>query len=185
MNKIKLALLVSGALFAGSNAFAAADTTAIEKGQVDFVGELTDETCSIVAGDQMQTVTLPKLSTNIIGKAGDKGGWTRFSIRVEKCSDSVQEVAAHFEGNGWGSVDQTTGFLLNKSAAGSQNVRIAIRNKDKATKDDDMIRIGGTGQYFATKDKKATLVYEGGYYAVGTTAPGPVTATTMYTLAYK
>ncbi len=185
MNKIKLALLVTGALFAGSNAFAAADATAVEKGTVKFIGELTDETCSIVAGDENQTVTLPKLSTNIIGKAGDKGGWTRFTIHVEKCSDTVKEVAAHFEGNGFGSVDQTTGYLLNQSATGSQNVRIAIRNKVGATKDDDMIQIGGTGQYFQTADKKAVLAYEGGYYAVGATTPGPVTATTMYTLAYK
>ena len=185
MNKIKLALLVSGALFAGSNAFAAADPTAVERGQIDFVGELTDETCSIVAGDEKQTVNLPKLSTNIIGKSGDKGGWTRFTIRVEKCSDTVKEVAAHFEGNGFGSVDQTTGFLLNQSATGSKQVQIAIRNKVGASANDDMIQIGGTGQYFAVADKKATLAYEGGYYAVGTTAPGPVTATTMYTLAYK
>ncbi|HCM62015.1 MAG TPA: F17 fimbrial protein [Morganella sp. (in: Bacteria)] len=185
MNKIKLALLVSGVLFTSANAFA------VDKGTVEFTGALTSDTCKIIDADINKKVKLPTLSTQVIKANGDEGGWTRFEIHVEDCAPGVTKVAAHFEGNGFGTVDPTTGFLKNLEAGGADNVQIAIRNKDGAGAGDEKIKIGGTGEYFdVTKGNgadanKAMLVYEGGYYAVGTTTAGPVKAKTIYTLAYQ
>lgn len=188
MNKIKLALLVSSSLFAGSNAFA------VDQGTVEFTGALTADTCEIVAGDVDKKVLLPTLSTQNFSASGKEGGWTRFEIGVEKCAAGVTKVAAHFEGNGFGTVNQTTGFLVNTSASTNPvpatNVEVAIRNKAGAVAGQDAkIKIGGTGQYFdvtaGTGGGKATLVYEGGYYATGVATAGPVLAKTIYTLAYQ
>ncbi|MGF6508693.1 type 1 fimbria pilin [Paraburkholderia sp. 32] len=49
-------------------------------GQVTFNGELYDDTCVINSGDEDQTVTLPRVSSQALPAAGVTGGSKPFTI---------------------------------------------------------------------------------------------------------
>ncbi|WP_413495147.1 fimbrial protein [Morganella psychrotolerans] len=186
MNKIKLALLVSGALFAGSNAFAEG------QGTVTFDGLLITETCVIEPADKDQTVTLPAVSIKTLDVAGKEGGYTPFKVRVTcptpKISDALlnNEVAMNFEPTGattaW---DPATGNLKNSltGANDAKNVQVKIITGDGNS---TQIKIGDHGQWVKPDAAgKVEFKYFGGYYATGVTTAGKVAAKVMYTLVYQ
>ncbi|HAS8352505.1 fimbrial protein [Morganella morganii] len=191
MNKLKLALLVAGALVAGVSTSASAFAPE-GQGLVHFEGRLIDETCKITSQKE-QTVTLKAASIKTLTKVGDEGGFEPFQIDVEcpvplsAATDPVKTVGIHFEPisetTDW---DTSTGNLKNKltDATGAKNVQIKIYDTTGGTRTHQ--KIGTTGTMVEPKgDGKMSFTYVGGYSAVGQTSVGLVKATVMYTLLYK
>lgn len=191
MNKMKLALLVAGALVAGVSTSASAYAPE-GQGLVHFEGRLIDETCKITS-EKEQTVYLKAASIKTLTKVGDEAGFEPFQIDVEcpvplsTATDPVKTVGIHFEPisetTDW---DTGTGNLKNtltgNDAAGNVQIKIydttgGIRTHQK---------IGTTGTMMEpTGDGKFSFTYVGGYSANGKTSVGLVKATVMYTLLYK
>ncbi|HDT1127160.1 TPA: type 1 fimbrial protein [Morganella morganii subsp. morganii] len=195
MNKLKLALLVSGALVAGVSTSALA-LQGDSQGTVTFKGKLITETCHI-EGQKDQTVILDTVSIKTLDAVNKEGGFKNFNIIVN-CPDAKTEfkdVGIHFEPVGettaW---DSSTGNLENawKSdgtpaqdlLSAAKNVQIKIYNtNDNQTKH---AKIGEVSKWMtAAAPGVNTFTYAGGYYATAATTPGEVFARVQYTLVYQ
>ncbi|HDU8583915.1 TPA: type 1 fimbrial protein [Morganella morganii] len=200
MNKLKLALLVSGALVAGVSTSASAYAPE-GQGLVHFEGRLIDETCKIKS-DKEQTVYLKAASIKTLTKVGEEAGFEPFQIDVE-CpvpiqagvvdpagdpnTQPVKTVGIHFEPipdtTDW---NTSTGNLKNKltGADAAGNVEIKIYDTTGGIRTHQ--KIGTTGTMIEPKgDGKFSFTYVGGYAAAGPTSVGLVKATVMYSLLYK
>lgn len=194
MNKMKLALLVAGALVAGvsTSAFAADET----QGTVTFTGKLITETCKITSQVD-QLVPLDAVSTKTLDAKGKEGGFKTFDIKVN-CPPEPKEFATvgiHFEPVGkTTSWDSATGNLNNawvsdgtpaeNAKTAAQNVQIKIYNTNDGAR--DHAEIGKVSKFLTpNSDGDAKFTYAGGYYATAQTTPGEVFARVQYTLVYQ
>lgn len=183
MRKLKTSIAILALLAAGNAA-------AVDNGYVEFNGKVTDNTCSIVTGDEALQVTLPTVNRSALAKAGDQTGSTSFNIRVEKCPVSGEpnrptQVAVHFEANGSSGANPETQNLTNASPDANKAQNVEVRLYDYGV-GNGFLPVGSTGKYFnISDDGKATTTYAGGYYATGASTVGPVYAKVLYTLAYK
>ncbi|MFC5472473.1 fimbrial protein [Paraherbaspirillum soli] len=183
---ISLSVLATFGLLASSSSFAQA-----QGGQIDFNGRLTDSTCTI-DGAANQTVTLPTLSTKGLSKAGEVGGATSFQIKVKDCSGALTKIAAHFESKL--NMDPTHRTLKQTSTAAdaAKEVQLQLLNADGS-----VLPVGSTGQSYVVSGGapgigglpgidtgSGTMTYAVQYYATGAATQGPVTSSTLYTLAY-
>ncbi len=196
MNKLKLALLVSGALVAGvsTSALAAPGET---QGTVTFTGKLITETCEIV-GDKDKTVRLDPVSIKTLDAEHKEGGFKDFSIAVicPKDPKTFENVGIHFEPVGQGETltyDARTGNLANSwtPAAGggdagkiaATNVQIKIYNTNDGV--NTHAKIGQVSKILKPDaNGNAVFTYAGGYYATAATGAGEVYAKVQYTLVY-
>ncbi|ANS44534.1 fimbrial protein [Serratia inhibens] len=150
-------------------------------GKVTFNGELVAETCSIKAGSEDITVTLPKVAIQRLAAGGQEAGSKTFNIEVEECPEGVTKVAAHFEAIANTGFDPATGNLTNTvEDSPATNVQVRLYNSD----DNSQIPVGSTGHPFNIVNNAATMVYSGGYYSTAATTAGKVTAQVQYVLAY-
>lgn len=193
MNKMKLALLVAGALVAGASTSAlAADES---QGTVTFTGKLITETCTITSQVD-QLVALDSVSIKTLDSKGAEGGFKTFDIDVNcpKTPSEFSTVGVHFEPVGkTTSWDSSTGNLNNafdpaepgntgKTAAG--NVQIKIYNTNDGAR--THAEIGKVSKYLTPDaDGNASFSYAGGYYATAATTAGEVFARVQYTLVYQ
>ncbi|MGQ8776519.1 fimbrial protein [Serratia sp. NA_112.1] len=160
-----------------------ATANASTDGKVTFNGELVAETCSIKAGSEDITVTLPKVAIQRLAAGGQEAGSKTFNIEVEKCPTGVTKVAAHFEAISNTGFDPATGNLTNTvraSESPATNVQVRLYNSD----DNSQIPVGSTGHPFDIVNNTAKMVYSGGYYSTAATTAGKVTAQVQYVLAY-
>ncbi|MGV2293077.1 fimbrial protein [Trinickia sp. YCB016] len=176
LKKISLAIALMGAF--ASSAFA---TATDGKGTVTFNGTLTDNTCTIDAGDVNKTVTLPTISTKSLATAGDVAGSTMFSIHVSACSPTVTQVAAHFETTNLEQTSRGAKNLNDGQAGGATKVAVQMLDGDGTT----VLNLGTKGSAVAVTNNAATMYYGGRYYALGQTTAGTVKAVVSYTLAYN
>ncbi|MBT0462940.1 fimbrial protein [Morganella morganii] len=195
MNKMKLALLVSGALVAGVSTSALA-LQGDSQGTVTFKGKLITETCHI-EGQKDQTVILDAVSIKTLDAANKEGGFKNFNIIVN-CPDAkteFEDVGIHFEPVGQTTAwDSSTGNLENawvsdgtpaqNLLSAAQNVQIKIYNTNDSQT--NHAKIGEVSKWMAAAAPGVnTFTYAGGYYATDATTPGEVFARVQYTLVYQ
>jgi len=159
-------------------------------GVVKVTGSVVGDTCTVggapvnSGGPQgvLQTVSveLDPVSVTALDAEGKAAGSKDFKIALSKCT--AKNVKVVFDG--LGTVDGTTGRMLNKGTAA--NVQIALAAADSSggsmlhigTDPGQVVTLSETGD--GTVDYKATYVAAG-----GAATPGTVDASVMFSLTYN
>lgn len=178
----KLSLLAAATLVAASASMPAA----AYDGTIDFIGEVTSNTCVINGGATgPMTVTLPRIqASQLSGAVQSTAAHTRFTIALTGCT-GTGVARAFFEANGL-NIDYPLNALKNQ-----------ITTPDKATGvgfalfDENRARItlglqGGQGSMtFPITAGAATLGYEAAYVKLApTVTAGKVKGTVEYSIKY-
>ncbi|CAI1224327.1 fimbrial protein [Serratia fonticola] len=155
-------------------------------GTINFQGQLSNNTCEVVVDGQASnpTVTLPIVSIGQLGSAAQTAGLTGFTLALANCSGSLKTASAFFEAGA--AVDVLTGRLKNTGTA--QNVSLQLRDGTSASQ--AVIKAGNAdqinGNSFVNVEAGSTnLPYFVEYYAEGTTTPGTVVSSVVYSIQYK
>ncbi|WP_095147877.1 fimbrial protein [Pseudomonas sp. Irchel s3a18] len=162
MKKLFVAMLLSTAS-AGAFAY---DT------QVNFDGEVTDQTCQISGPGGLGgsiNVALDTIGVSALTTVGSWAGNKKFTIQLTNCTAATTTVKWEQMVN----VDATTGALKN-TAAGGSNALIRVLNDDQTP----VNMAADTGRTFTTA--AADLDYYAQYYA----SVVPVTAGLVSTFGY-
>lgn len=183
-NKAALLLLSGFTVFSQANAF---------DGQITFEGAVQDVTCIITGGEDggpestsgTFTINLPKVSTTALAGLGQRAGDTKFYLRLSgaQCTDG-KTANVSFE-RAQSEIDSTTGFLDNiveKADGGSENVKIALLNKDKT---DLNLNSAGNHQPVVIANNSARFDYWAQYYATGVATAGTVKGLVTYSIVYN
>jgi major type 1 subunit fimbrin (pilin) len=101
-------------------------TASAADGEINFIGAVTANTCTVTPGigGAAATVNLPRVNNTAFTGAGSITGRTLFNINVSNCPGGVTNARAFFEANGE-NVDYATNSLKNKSGTAS-NVGFAL-----------------------------------------------------------
>ena len=179
MKKVPFALILAFGLASGS-AFAA--TT----GKVTINGEIVDQTCEIVAGDEAKVVTLATVPASAFTAADQIVAPQTFTIGLEGCNAGANVYAAFSAP--LANVDASTHTLINKALttpATGVNVILSEQDDTKILLNDATYTLS-TAQFVTTVAGANTLTYSAAYYstAAAVTA-GTVTATANYVIAYQ
>lgn len=177
---IKKLFLALSSVLCFSNAFAYDGTITIQ-------GRVTNQTCSVMAGSDDLTVTLPTVGVNAFNSAGQGGrvaGRTPFAIELQGCNVAAGSyVSAYFEPS-----DGVTNNLLNNTAAAEAvaNVRVQLLNSQFQP---ILLSNGTASTQNSTKvevnSATPVLNYFAQYYADGQVNPGEVHAQVHYTIVYN
>lgn len=185
--KIKNALLLlSGAAFASQ--------VAAFDGQITFEGSITDVTCIVTGGEDggdestssTFTINLPQVRTTVLSGNGKTAGDTKFYLKLSggNCTDG-KTANVIFE-KAQSEIDSATGNLVNLFPAGagrSENVQIALLNKDKKTL--DLRKSNVSHQPVTIAGNTARFDYWAQYYATGQATAGSVRSLVTYSISYN
>lgn len=174
-------------IIAAALGFAATQASFAADGTIDFVGEITANTCTVQIDNSSTgsgTVTLPTISASALPTPSSVAGTTAFNIELSNCSIATDTtVSTYFEP---GAYTTTTGRLAQSNGAGAQNVEIQLLNSAQ-----DVIDTFGaagnqndTGVAMNTGEISAVLTYYAQYYATGLVTPGAVTSQVSYSIIY-
>jgi len=155
---------------------------------ISFQGEVTDETCSLVANGNATSpiILLPTVSTSDLSKSGDTAGATSFEMSVTGCTGSASDsgidtnISTVFAGN---LVETDNGTLGNTGTA--ENVTIQILDTKSAPIDLSSTYTADGDLTLAPGDTSATATYTAQYYATGAPTAGTVTASLQYAISYQ
>jgi major type 1 subunit fimbrin (pilin) len=185
----KTALAFSCALAAG---LAAHNAMAADAGTLTFTGVVTDSTCDVAVngGTNDATITLPRVPTKSLAKAGDVTGRTFVRLNLSNCSLAAggSQVRAFWQAS---PQINANGRLINEDATttgGAKNVEIEMLNDAQASIDlsqpDGLQKSTVATITGAAGSGTAELVHYAQYYATGPSTPGTVKATLQYVLSY-
>lgn len=175
MKKTPFALVLALGLASGS-AFAASS------GTITINGQVMDQTCTIVSGEEDQIVTLATVAKADLAISGKEAAKQSFTIQLEDCA--AGNVFAFFSTDTASLIDPATNTLVNQGTATNVNVALYEENGNQ-------IKLGDSTYTYAvvknvvTDDNPATLMYSAGYYATGAADSGTVTAVANYTISYQ
>jgi major type 1 subunit fimbrin (pilin) len=187
-----LSVLCAGALNAQ-----AADT-----GTITFNGSIVDNTCSVSVDGQGAdgTVTLPDVTAATLKEKGSTAGKTGFKLEVSGCTgvgdDGIKTVAIYLDVSSDAEVstaqDVTDGLadkvyeLFNQASNGAEHVLLkVIDEQDSQIMPITSHSTGGSTITDISKDGFAELPFSVEYHSAGNATSGPVTARTIYRMAYK
>ena len=161
-------------------------------GTITINGSVSDTTCSIngvAAGSPADvTVTLPTVPAGSLASTGAVAGTSNLGdiqLALSGCSGAATKAVARFE-NG-PTVDQSSGYLLNKaSASPAQNVEVRLLNAQMQpinilTNANNDVAANGA----VISGGAAMLNYFAQYYATGKAQPGSVNTSVQYTMQYQ
>lgn len=175
MNKISLAAAIAFATAMMAPAAQAAD------GTIEFIGAVTEITCTINDGTADLSVTLPTVAASALSHAGATAGRTPFSIELTDCSSSEGKVSTYFEADT--NVD-ANGHLI-PDAGGAKNVNLVLLNDAHGE-----IKLGApagdqNSQSVQVVGGVASLNYFTEYKATGDVEAGLVRSRVRFTIAYE
>ncbi|MBS3046394.1 fimbrial protein [Enterobacter mori] len=156
-------------------------------GTVTFNGNINSNTCAVAInnGTADATVTLPTVSSSVLGSAGQTAGSTNFTMDLTGCSTgtgAATAVRAYFESGA--NVNASTGNLKNSTATGSAS-NVEVQLLDSAG---TVLKAGDNSQRSnpatALTSGAATLVYSAQYYATGAATAGTVNTSVTYSIDY-
>ncbi|MBA7933154.1 type 1 fimbrial protein [Klebsiella sp. RHBSTW-00215] len=174
-----LSIALSAFIFSASS-MAASDNT------ITFLGEVTDQTCSVSVNGAtaspivlLPTVSIADLTTNTTA------GATTFDIGVSDCAPSSTGVtiASVFVGNNVG----PTGNLANTIDGSAGDVEIQVMNLDDSNPqpiDFSNVFNGADDLSLDPNETSATATYTAQYYSSGAPAAGTVKASMQYAISY-
>lgn len=153
-------------------------------GTVTITGKVIDQSCVVNTGGKDQTVKLPTVQTSTLNEANKTAGKTPFTISLENCNASTDQVSAFFLPSATNV--NSDGNLKNLVTNGAENVAVQLVNED-----DSAIKVGYNvdNQNVAYKalDNKTSKVlnYKAQYIATGTATAGDVKAQVEYNIIYQ
>lgn len=179
--KIKT-LIATAVIFAGVNNIVYADNT------VRFLGEVTDQTCTIQinGSESYPVVLLPTVSKSMLTGAGSSAGETPFTVTLSGCDVSATSVSKQAKIRFVST--NIDGANLKNIASASPATNVAIQLLDGTSPLDFTSgdaktaakTIGGeAGQSSATFDMKARY-----YSAAGSATAGAVEASAQFAVTY-
>ncbi|CRY56932.1 MULTISPECIES: fimbrial protein [Yersinia] len=164
---------------------------AAEDGTISFTGSVSSVTCIVTGGTEETvgsnnfTVPLKTVSTTALSAAGQHAQATKFHIALSgvDCTDGALANVS-FE-RARGTIDETTGNLINTAAAGSaaRNVQIRILNKDTAPLNLSLPNDRHQEQVIASNT--ARFDYWAEYIATGVAGAGNVESSLVYSIVYN
>ena len=172
--------LLSPLIAAACSLFVAQSALASD-GTINFIGEISAQTCTINGGSSSLTVVMPTVSASAL-PVGTTSGHTVFSIQLTDCDLATGNVHTFFES---GPAVDTVSGRLNNISGNATGVQIVLKNQD-----DTDIKVGfadnaQNSQSFAITANAATLLYTAAYYASGTVGAGTVGSNVTYSLVYE
>jgi major type 1 subunit fimbrin (pilin) len=179
MKKVAMAALVAATtgLIAGT---AHADSTA-----VNFAGQVTGGTCTIIGNGQSNnfTVTLPKVSASELSAAGSTAGSTGFTIALTNCTPATGNVRVYWQGTN----TLSDGNLANSGGtAGKVEVQLVDYNSGMHTI--DVSKADGSQNSYPVAlgtGGNAILKYAAQYASpAGGTTAGTVATNVTYSVIY-
>lgn len=138
---------------------------------VKFQGSYNSVTCTIVGGQEKQTIRLPRISTSSLASAGQTAGSTAFTIPL-RCDGSIEAVRVYFERGATTNANGNLDVETPSDPASAQNVQVQLMNGDGSP-----IQVGNaaTMQTVNVDASTTTQVPFGAqYYATGATRAGSV-----------
>lgn len=138
---------------------------------VKFQGSYNSVTCTIVDGQQNQTIKLPRISTSTLMSAGQTAGSTAFTIPL-RCDGSIDSVRIYFQRGATTNANGNLDVETPDDPASARNVQVQLMNGDGSP-----IQIGNaaTMQTVNVAESTTTLVPFGAqYYATGAARAGTV-----------
>lgn len=153
-------------------------------GEIQFIGEVTAQTCTINGGTgQSFTVTLPTVSAAVLAKAQSTAGRTAFAIELTDCQPDTGHVKVYFE-PGPTVNPETNQLLTDPGVNAARNIEIALLNESHV-----QIGIGAAGengsQFVSINNGSATLNFFAKYVSTGNATAGSVNSRVNYTLVYE
>ncbi len=152
---------------AGGAASAAGNPTVTVK----FQGSYNSVTCTIVGGQENQTIKLPRISTSSLTSAGQTAGSTAFTIPL-RCDGSIDSVRIYFQRGATTNANGNLDVETPNDPASAKNVQVQLMNGDGSP-----IQVGNatTMQAVNLDASITTLVPFGAqYYATGAARAGKV-----------
>lgn len=177
---VTLLLTAIAGVFVANSAMAA-------DGTIDFSGEITANTCTVVVDNSSTgsgTIVLPVVAAAALPMNGSTAGTTAFNIHLSNCSISdAATVTTYFEPGAYVNAD---GRLSQSTVGGASNVEIQLLNSDQAVMQlhEPAGSQNDTGVAMVLGDTVATLSYYAQYYATGLVTAGPVTSQVSYSIVY-
>lgn len=183
LTKIILALLATS-LMSVCQASDGPGPTTSESNDIDFVGLLFQQTCTIavdgVVTPAVATVTLPDVLVNLLDAAGKTAGRTDFDIKLTNCVGEANSARAFFEaGPG---VEPISGELINHGSA--TNVRLRLLEGTTPISAGSSLQLETTTRIDFVSNA-AVLHYAVEYIATSVATAGTVLGSVVYTIDYK
>lgn len=149
-------------------------------GFIHFTGNITDQTCSIDAASQQQTVALGKIAKSTLnGKVGSQAAATKFSLIVKSCPETITGASLKFDGNG----DSRYPDLLALDSVSGAATGVAVQIADKLGTE---IPLHTASAEFPLTTGTNTLDFTARYISTASTVTvGSANATTEFTIVYK
>lgn len=153
-------------------------------GTINFNGELTAQTCTTKVNgiSNTATVTLPTLSTTLLGVAGAVAGATNFTIELSACTGTITTAAAYFEAGA--GVDPITKNVRNATGTATGVQFQLMDSKGSLIKAGDTSQVAGTART-AVASSTAVLPYAVQYAATAASTPGTVVGSVTYSINYQ
>lgn len=177
MKKLTLAAGLLLSLGLTSSAFAS-------DGTVTITGKVIDQSCTVNTNGKDQTVKLPTVQTSTLNEANKTAGKTPFTISLENCKATTDQVGAFFLPSD--AYVNSDGNLKNLVSNGAENVAVQLVNED-----DTAIKVGynvdSQNVSYKSLDNKTSKVlnYKAQYIATGVAGTGEVQAKVEYNIIYK
>ncbi|MDI2145856.1 type 1 fimbrial protein [Pseudomonas sp. ITA] len=189
----KMALAFGCAMAAG---FMAQAAVAADSGTLTFAGEVTDNTCDVVVngGTADATITLPRVSSKTLAKAGDVTGRVFVRMNLSNCglvaggAATATQVHAFWQAS---PLINAGGRLINTdtTTGGAKNVEIQMLNNSLLPIDmsqpDGLQKSTVAAITGAAGAGTAELAHYAQYYATGASTPGLVKSKLEYVLSYN
>lgn len=170
--------LAAAALTAALGSDAARAAT--EDVQIKFTGRYVPLSCTVQAGAETMTVTLPTVSVQSLSAPGNTAGSTRFEIPIE-CVGTPATVRAYFQS---GPTSDMTGRLNPQAVSpgvAAQGVQVELLNESGS-----VIRVGDRDSVTPIDADGVSgpllLVYYARYYGTGGATAGQVSTYVNYVL---
>lgn len=163
-------------------------------GQITFEGAISDVTCIVTGGEDGGaesassnfTINLPPVSTTALAASGQRAGDTKFYLKLSGANCADGKTANVIFEKAQSEIDSATGNLTNlipKQDGGSENVQVALLNKDKTTL--DLNKSNASHQPVVIANNTARFDYWAQYYATGQATAGEVRSLVTYSISYK
>lgn len=132
------------------------------------------------------TINLPPVSTTALAASGQRAGDTKFYLKLSGANCTDGKTANVIFEKAQSDIDSTTGNLVNllpEKDGGSENVQVALLNKNKDPL--DLNKSNASHQPVKIAGNTARFDYWAQYYATGQASAGKVRSLVTYSISYK
>lgn len=149
-------------------------------GTINITGSIDGNTCFVSADSTALLVKFGSVSSQLFADSGNGGRYEPFTISLEKCGSSANNVTVTFTGNADSSNPEL--LALTADAGAAKGVAIAIYDDNKT-----LIPLGqpGGSTELAPNQATVTLTFYARYLANGeTVSTGPANSSATFMLNY-